>query len=205
MLRAESWGKKAVTKIRSPEQLDRLSQLCWDEAYERAKLRVRKVTQNRDCQHKDGTIVRAGETIIVDPRHGLCESINWLAAEILERIEGTRWYAWRGRVGFVQADGDEAVITDEHVLLMLNEPDPQKMSPFSVFADFSLHSAFWEDVSWLPMAVRGAINQKASRGVRVYVARFDGYHDHALRIADPGLAPWLTEATERVLRKWGRE
>lgn len=190
-------------KIRKPEDLDYLAGLCWAQATIRASNQPpRIVEQSRHIVLADGTEYHPGDRVKLAPQNGLCESINWLAAEVLEAVEGTRWVAHRGRFGYVDmrpgANG-KGVVTDNHVVLAMGDIDDD-FGPRTVYADFSMHSAFWEDCKWMPMGVRGLLGMAPVRGVQLMCERLDyARADAEVRAIEERVGSWLPTVVPSVV------
>jgi hypothetical protein len=187
-------------KFRKPEELNRLARVCWNLAIERSRDRPTRYHKGLiDVTLSDGTFIPAGEPYPLGVEHGLCESINWLAAEVLEHYEKRPWLILSGRWGYTRGS-DKGIITDAHDVLA-RTAHPDDLDEFTVFADFSLHSAFWEDADWLPMAVRGCPTQKFQGGVKPISQRIDGSwnHNERMQCERNNLSGWLREATVRAI------
>lgn len=194
---------KARGAVRGDEAIDRLAQICFDEARARAATLTRKIVQEREVVRRDGTVVPAGTELVLAPEHGLCETINWVAAEALEILEGTRWSAIAGRIGYGATEpGVTGVIVSHHVIIARGIRHAEEFDEHTMIADFSFRSAFWED-DHFPPAIIGLAGDP-HRGIQLVHEGLDLAYSfpHAWRVNDPVLGDWVAGAGIRAAQRY---
>lgn len=186
--------------VRTPEELDALADVCKALAVERASKIKRTIIQPVDARKTDGTFVPAGTEVELAPWEGICESVNWLAAEVLEAIEGKPWTAIEGRCGYVPSDPElPGGITDSHIVLVRNVTAADDLDDQTLLADFCVRTTFGDE---MPKAVRMLAGMEG-RGLRfIPDGPVVGMWLHENRLNDLNLGPWLKEVTDEAVQQF---